>query len=332
MGQITYRQAISEALWEEMERDKEVFLYGEDIGLGGGAFYITKGFQEHFGRDRVVDVPLSEAGWTGAAIGAALTGMRPVIEFQFADFVTESFKMIVDLAAGNHFRQMGPVPLVIRLPGAALVSAGPFHSQNPEPWFFGTPGLKIIAPTTAYDAKGMLKTAIRDNNPVIYLEYKKLYNYPVNELPDILRPDIPSDDYTVPFGEARTLREGEDVSLVTFGTTVLQALEATDILEEEGVSTEVIDLRSILPYDKEAILRTVEKTGKLLILHEARKHGGISGEFAAVVAEEAFEHLDAPIQRVGATNTPIPLSPPLENAYLPSTQKVVDALRELAAY
>ena len=177
-----------------------------------------------------------------------------------------------------------------------------------------------------------MKTAIRDNNPVLYLEYKKLYNYPIDELPEILRPDIPNDDYTVPFGEARTLREGEDVSLVTFGTTVLQALEAADILEEEGVSTEVIDMRSILPYDKEAILRTVEKTGKLLILHEARKHGGISGEFSAVVAEEAFEYLDAPIHRVGAADTPIPFTPPLENAYLPSTQKVVDALRELAAY
>ena len=332
MSQITYREAISEALWEEMERDKEVFLFGEDIGLGGGAFYITKGFQEHFGRDRVVDVPLSESGWTGAAIGAALAGMRPVIEFQFADFVTESFKMIVDFAAGNHYRQMGPVPIVIRLPAAALVSGGPFHSQNPEPWFFGTPGLKIIAPTTAYDAKGMLKTAIRDNNPVLYLEYKKLYSYPLDDLPEILRPDVPDGDFTVPIGEAKTLREGEDLSLVTFGTTVLQALEAADILQEEGVSTEVIDMRSILPYDKEALLRTVEKTGKLLILHEARKHGGISGEFAAVVAEEAFEHLDAPIQRVGAANTPVPLSPPLENAYLPSTENVVSALRELAAY
>lgn len=332
MNQTTYREAISEALWEEMERDEDVFLFGEDIGLGGGAFYITKGFQEYFGRDRVVDVPLSESGWTGAAIGAALTGMRPVIEFQFADFVTEAFKMIVDFAAGNHYRQMGPVPLVARLPAAALVSGGPFHSQNPEPWFFSTPGLKIIAPTTAYDAKGMLKAAIRDDNPVLYLEYKKLYNYPLSELPDVLRPNIPDEDYIVPIGEAKILREGEDVSLVTFGTTVIQALEAAAVLEEDGVSTEVIDMRSLLPYDKEAILRTVEKTGKLLILHEARKHGGISGEFAAVVAEEAFEHLDAPIRRVGAADTPIPLSPPLENAYLPSTEKVVSALRELAAY
>ncbi|MEE9239723.1 MAG: alpha-ketoacid dehydrogenase subunit beta [bacterium] len=332
MSQIAYREAISAALWEEMERDKDVFLFGEDIGLGGGAFYITKGFQEHFGQDRVVDVPLSESGWTGVAIGAALTGMRPVIEFQFADFVTESFKMIVDFAAGNHYRQMGPVPLVVRLPAAALVSGGPFHSQNPEPWFFSTPGLKIIAPTTAYDAKGMLKTAIRDDNPVLYIEYKKLYNYPLDKLPDILRPDVPDDEYTVPIGKAKTLREGEDVSLVTFGTTVLQALEAADILEEEGVSTEVTDMRSILPFDKDAILETVKKTGKLLILHEARKRGGISGEFAATVAEEAFEYLDAPIQRVGAVDTPIPLSPPLENAYLPDTEKVVNALRELAAY
>lgn len=332
MNQITYREAISEALWEEMERDPEVFLFGEDIGVGGGAFYITKGFQQHFGRERVVDVPLSEAGWTGAAIGAALSGMRPVIEFQFADFVTESFKMIVDFAAGNHYRQMGPVPLVARLPAAALSSAGPFHSQSPEPWFFSTPGLKILAPSTPFDAKGMLKSAIRDDNPVLFLEYKKLYNYPLEDLPEALRPDIPDGDYTVPIGEARLLREGNDLSLITFGTTVLQALEASDILEEEGISVDVIDLRSLIPFDKVAILKTVQKTGKLLVLHEARKRGGISGEISALVAEEAFEYLDAPIQRVGAIDTPIPMSPPLENAYLPNTEKVVNALRNLAAY
>ena len=329
---ITYREALSEALWEEMERDEDVFLLGEDIGLGGGAFYITKGFMEKFGRDRVVDVPLSEAGFTGTAIGAALCGMRPVVEFQFADFVTESYKMIVDFAAGNHYRQMGPVPIVLRLPAAALVSAGPFHSQNPEIWFFGTPGLKIVAPTTAYDAKGMLKGAIRDPNPVIFMEYKKFYNYPVDELPEVLRPAIPEDDYTVPFGEARTLREGDDISLITFGTTVLEALEAAEVLEGDGVSVEVIDLRTLVPLDKEAFLESVKKTGKILILHEARKRGGVGGELAAIVSEEVFEYLDAPVRRIGAPEAHVPLSPPLERAYLPSTEKVVEELRDLAAF
>ncbi len=329
---ITYREALSQALWEEMERDEDVFLVGEDIGLGGGAFYVTRGFQEKFGRDRVVDAPLSEAGFTGAAIGAALCGMRPVVEFQFADFVTEAFKMIVDFAAGNHYRQMGPVPIVLRLPSAALASAGPFHSQNPEIWFFGTPGLKIVAPTTARDAKGMLKAAIRDPNPVIFMEYKKFYNYPVDELPEALKPDMPEGDWLAPFGEARTLRAGEDVSLITFGTSVLEALEAAEVLAAEGASVEVIDLRTLVPLDREAMLESVRKTGKVLFLHEARKRGGVGGELAAIVGEEVFEHLDAPVRRVGAPDVHVPLSPPLERAYLPGVEKVVSELRDLAAF
>ena len=329
---ITYREALSQALWEEMERDEDVFLVGEDIGLGGGAFYVTRGFQEKFGRDRVVDAPLSEAGFTGAAIGAALCGMRPVVEFQFADFVTEAFKMIVDFAAGNHYRQMGPVPIVLRLPSAALASAGPFHSQNPEIWFFGTPGLKIVAPTTARDAKGMLKAAIRDPNPVIFREYKKFYNYPVDELPEALKPEMPEGDWLAPFGEARTLREGEDVSLITFGTSVLEALEAAEVLAAEGASVEVIDLRTLVPLDREAMLESVRKTGKVLFLHEARKRGGVGGELAAIVGEEVFEHLDAPVRRVGAPDVHVPLSPPLERAYLPGVEEVVSALRDLAAF
>lgn len=329
---ITYREALSQALWEEMERDEDVFLVGEDIGLGGGAFYVTRGLQEKFGRDRVVDAPLSEAGFTGAAIGAALCGMRPVVEFQFADFVTEAFKMIVDFAAGNHYRQMGPVPIVLRLPSAALASAGPFHSQNPEIWFFGTPGLKIVAPTTARDAKGMLKAAIRDPNPVIFMEYKKFYNYPVDELPEALKPEMPEGDWLAPFGEARTLRAGEDVSLITFGTSVLEALEAAEVLAAEGASVEVIDLRTLVPLDREAMLESVRKTGKVLFLHEARKRGGVGGELAAIVGEEVFEHLDAPVRRVGAPDVHVPLSPPLERAYLPGVEKVVSELRDLAAF
>ncbi|MED5578402.1 MAG: alpha-ketoacid dehydrogenase subunit beta [Nitrospinota bacterium] len=332
MTQKTYSNAIREALWEEMERDENVYLLGEDIGLGGGAFYITKGFQEKFGVQRVVDTPLSEAGFTGSAIGSSLSGLRPVVEFQFADFVTESFKMIVDFAAGNFFRKMGPVPIVFRLPSAALTSAGPFHSQNPEIWFFGTPGIKIVAPSNPYDAKGLMKTAIRDNNPVVFIEYKKFYNYPPADLPDPLKLEIPEDDYVVPLGEARVLREGKDVSLITFGTTVIQALSAADQIEDEGASVEVIDLRSIVPYDKEAILNSVKKTGRVLFLHEARKHGGISGEFASLISEEAFEYLDAPIIRIGAINTPVPLSPPLEKAYLPSLEETLFALRDLLEY
>ena len=209
---------------------------------------------------------------------------------------------------------------------------GPFHSQNPEIWFFGTPGLKIVAPTTARDVKGMMKQAIRDPNPVVFIEYKKFYNYPVEELPEVLRPEIPEGDYTVPFGEARTLRAGEDVSLITFGTTVLEALEAAEVLAAEGVSVEVLDLRTLVPLDKAAILTSVKKTGKVLFLHEARKRGGVAGELAALVAEEAFEYLDAPPRRVGAPDVHVPLSPPLERAYLPSTAQVVNELRDLAAF
>ncbi|MFQ5894359.1 MAG: alpha-ketoacid dehydrogenase subunit beta [Nitrospinota bacterium] len=331
--ELTYREAVSAALWEEMERDPNVFLIGEDIGLGGGAFNVTKGFQKHFGKTRVVDAPLCESGFTGVAIGAALRGLRPVVEMQFADFVTEAFKMIVDYASGNHYRQMGPVPMVVRLPAAALASAGAFHSHNPESWFFHTPGLKMVAPATPYDAKGLLVAAIRDNNPVLYLEYKKLYNYPLADLPQALKPPIPEEEYVVPIGQARCLREGTNATLLTFGTGVLLAWEAAQRLEEEdGASIEVIDLRSLLPYDKGAILGSVKKTGRLLILHEAPRTGGVGGEFAAVVAEEAFEHLDAPIRRVTALDTPIPFSPPLEKAYLPSTEKVVEGLRALLAY
>ena len=332
MNNKTYSDAIREALWEEMERDENVYLIGEDIGLGGGAFYITKGFHEKFGDLRVVDTPLSEAGFTGSAIGSSLAGLRPVVEFQFADFVTESFKMIVDFAAGNFFRKMGEVPIVFRLPAGALTSAGPFHSQNPEIWFFGTPGIKIVAPSNSYDAKGLMKSAIRDNNPVIFIEYKKFYNYPTSELPVPLRIEIPEEDYEVPIGKARILLEGKDISLITFGTTVLQALKAAEQISEEGVSVEVIDLRTIIPFDKETIIDSVKKTGKILFVHEARKQGGISGELSSLITEEAFEYLDAPPIRIGAINTPVPLSPPLEKAYLPNTEEILIALRDLLEY
>lgn len=330
--QLTYRQAITAALWEEMERDKDLFLIGEDIGLGGGAFGVTKGFLKAFGPMRVVDTPLAESGFVGVAVGAAHKGLRAVVEMQFADFVTETFKMLVDYAAGAYFRGAGPVPITIRLPSGALKSAGPYHSHNPEAWFYHTPGLKMVAPATPYDAKGLLKAAIRDNNPVLFLEYKKLYNLPLSQIPEILRPEIPEGDFTVPIGRGRVIREGEDVTLVTHGTTVYDALRAAEAVSAEGIEVEVIDLRSIVPFDRELFLSSVRKTGRALIVHEDHKTGGVGAEWAALVAEEAFESLDAPVRRVGALDTPIPYSPPLEEYFLPNAQKITEALRGLASY
>jgi 2-oxoisovalerate dehydrogenase E1 component beta subunit len=322
--QLTYRQAITAALREEMERDKDVYLIGEDIGLGGGAFGVTKGFLKAFGPMRVVDTPLAESGFVGVAVGAAHKGLRAVVEIQFADFVTETFKMLVDYAAGAHFRGAGPVPITIRLPSGALKSAGAYHSHNPEAWFFHTPGLKIAAPATPYDAKGLLKAAIRDNNPVLFLEYKKLYNLPLSQ--------IPEGDFTVPIGRGRVIREGKDITLITHGTTVYDALRAAEAISAEGVEVEVVDLRSILPFDRELILSSVKKTGRALIVHEDHKTGGVGAEWAALIAEEAFESLDAPVRWVGALDTPIPYSPPLEEYFLPNAQKMTEALRDLAAY
>jgi len=332
MAQLTYRQAITTALWEEMERDPEVYLIGEDIGLGGGAFGVTKGFLEAFGAMRVVDAPLAESGFVGAAVGAAHKGLRAVVEMQFADFITETFKMLVDYAAGSYFRGAGPVPITIRLPAGALKSAGPYHSHNPEAWFYHTPGLKVVAPATPYDAKGLLKAAIRDNNPVLFIEYKKLYNLPLSQVPEVLHPEVPEGDWTVPIGKGRVIREGKHLTLITHGTTLYDAFQAAETLSDEGVEVEVVDLRSILPFDRELILSSVKKTGRVLIVHEDHKTGGVGAEWAALIAEEAFESLDAPIHRVGALDTPIPYSPPLEEYFLPNTRKIVEALRELSAY
>ncbi|MFQ5692986.1 MAG: alpha-ketoacid dehydrogenase subunit beta [Nitrospinota bacterium] len=332
MPVITYREAISAALREEMDLDPDVYQIGEDIGIGGGAFGVTKGFLERYGPMRVVDAPLSESGFVGMAAGSAQLGLRPVVEMQFADFVTETFKMLVDYAAGAHYRQVGPVPMVVRLPAGALNSAGPFHSRNPEAWFYHTPGLKIVAPASPYDAKGLLKAAIRDDNPVLYIEYKKLYNLPPDAYPPALRTDVPEEDYTVPIGEAQVLREGEDVTLITHGTMVLESLRAADDAEREGIDAEVVDPRSILPFDREALLASVRKTGRVVIVHEDNKTGGVGSEWAAILAEEAFEWLDAPVRRVAALDTPMPYSPPLEEACLPGAGGIAEALREVAGY
>ncbi len=329
---VTYRDAISAALQEEMDLDPDVYLIGEDIAIGGGAFGVTKGFLDRYGPMRVVDAPIAESGFVGMSIGSAQMGLRPVIEMQFADFVSDAFKMLVHYAGGAHYRGGGPVPIVVRLPAGALKSAGPFHSCNPESWFYHTPGLKIVAPASPYDAKGLLKAAVRDNNPVLFLEYKKLYNLPLSQYPEVLRMGAPEEDYTVPIGKARIVREGEDVSLITHGTMVLEALRAAEQVERDGIEAEVIDLRSVIPFDRETVLGSARRTGRAVIVHEDNKTGGVGSEWAAVLAEEAFESLDAPLRRVAAPDAPIPYAPELEDAFLPNAGKIADALREVVEY
>ncbi len=324
MPEMTYLQAISAALWEEMESDDRVLLMGEDIGPFGGAFKVTKGFVERFGERRVVDTPMSEIGFVGAAIGAAMMGLRPVVEIQFADFIATPFDMIVNQAATAYYRWKAPVPMVIRAPSGGGMRAGPFHSQNPEAWFVHRPGLKVVAPATPYDAKGLLKAAIRDNNPVIYFENKYLYRK--------LKADVPSDDYIVPIGEAKVQRAGRDVSVITYGSMVDEALQAAEIVAAEGIDVEVLDLRTLAPLDRDAILASAARTGKVVIAHEANLTGGVGGEVAAIIAERAFELLDAPLVRLAAPDTPVPFSPPLEDFFRPNAAKIADAVRKLAAY
>src|ERR1043165_1377299 len=265
----TYLEAIREGIWEEMERDPNVFLLGEDIGVYGGAFKLTSGFLEHFGERRVVDTPISEAGIVGAAIGASYMGLRPVAEMQFADFITCGFDQIVNFAAKSRYRWNAPVPIVIRAPSGGGIHGGPFHSQNPEMWFVKTPGLKVVAPATAYDAKGLIKASIRDNNPVIFFEHKGLYRR--------VKEDLPPADYTVPLGKAKVVREGRDLSIVTYGAMVWIALEAADKLAEERISVEVVDLRTLQPLDRETVCESVKKNGKVLLLHEDTRTAGMAG-------------------------------------------------------
>ncbi len=327
LGQpVTMLEAIREALWEEMERDAGVFLMGEDIGAYGGAFKVTDGFLQRFGEMRVVDMPISEAGFTGAAAGAAHMGLRPVVEMQFMDFVSCAYEPLTNYIATSRWRNAGPQPLVIRGPVGGGVRGGPFHSQNPEMAFFHTPGLKIVYPSTAQDAKGLLKAAIRDDDPVLFFEHKKLYRAP------FLREVLPPGDYTVPLGQARLVREGVDVSIVTYGNMVHESTRAAEQLAEEDVSVEILDLRSLMPLDEEAILNSVRKTNRLLVVHEDTRTGGIAGEIAMRVSEKAFEWLDAPMLRVTALDTPVPYSPPLEDFFLPQVEDILTACRYLKAY
>lgn len=326
MAEITYLEAISSGLRDEMRRDETVFCLGEDIGKYGGAFKITDGFLDEFGEDRVIDTPLAESAIIGAALGAAIMGLRPVAEMQFADFITSGFNQIVNNAAKTHYRWGAAVPMVIRCPSGGGMNGGPFHSQNPEAWFFRVPGLKIVAPSSPYDAKGLIKSAIRDNNPVLYFEHKGLYR------DRKIKAELPEEDYVVPIGEGIIRREGADLTIITYGMMVHRSMEAAEDLAKEGVEVEVIDLRSLLPFDREMILESVKKTSRLLIVHEDTLTGGIGGEMAAIIADEAFEYLDAPIKRLAGLDTPIPFSPPLEEFFLPNTEKITKALRDLAAY
>jgi len=321
---LTYIEAISEALWEEMERDKNVFLLGEDIGVYGGAFKVTKGFVEKFGEERVIDTVLAEEAIIGAATGAAVVGMRPVAEIQFADFITSGFNQLVNNAAKIYWRWNIPVPMVVRLPSGGGIHGGPYHSINPEAWFFHVPGLKLVAPSTPYDAKGLLKAAIRDNNPVLYFESKFLYRR--------IKGEIPGSDYIVEIGKADVKRSGNDISVITYGTGVHWSLEAAETLTKENIEVEVLDLRSLMPLDTEAIFSSVKKTGKVLIVHEDSLTGGIGGEIAALISDNCFQYLDAPIKRVASLDAPVPFAPTLEEYFLPSTEKVVKALKELSAF
>jgi 2-oxoisovalerate dehydrogenase E1 component beta subunit len=321
---VTYLEAIRQGIWEEMERDPNVFLIGEDLGVYGGAFKVTQGMLERFGERRVVDTPISESAIVGAAIGASMMGLRPVAEMQFSDFISCAFDQIVNFAAKCRYRWNAPVPIVVRAPSGGGIHGGPFHSQNPEAWFVHTPGLKVIAPSTAYDAKGLIKAAIRDNDPVIFFEHKALYRR--------IKEEVPDRDYTIEIGRARVMREGKHLSIITYGAMVHTALEAASALATEGVSAEVLDLRTLLPLDEEAVLASVRKTSKVILLHEDTMTGGIGGELAARITEKAFEDLDGPVLRITAPDTPVPYSPPLEEAFLPDAAKVIEKARWLAGY
>jgi len=324
LSATTYVEAIHDALWEEMERDDRVFILGEDVGVYGGAFRATAGMAERFGRERVLDTPISEDAIVGAAIGAAMMGMRPVAEMQFMDFIACAFDPITNFAAKSRYRTGVGIPIVVRGPSGGGVHGGPFHSQNPEAYFTHTPGLKVVQPATAYDAKGLLKAAIRDEDPVIFFEHKYLYRR--------IREEIPAGDFVVPIGKARIARPGRDLSIITYGAMVWVALDAARQLETEGIDCEVIDLRTLLPLDEETVFESVGKTNKALVLHEDTLTGGVGAEVSARLAEKCFDKLDGPILRVTAPDTPVPFSPPMEEFFLPNAEKVARAARALAGY
>jgi 2-oxoisovalerate dehydrogenase E1 component beta subunit len=321
---VTYLEAIRQALWDEMEQDERVFMLGQDIGTYGGAFRVTAGFLDRFGPVRIVDTPISESAMIGCAIGAAMMGMRPVVEMQFIDFISCAFNQIINFAAPNHYRWGQKVPLVVRGPAGGNVHGSAYHSQNPESYFQHTPGLKILAPGTVADAYGLLRAAIHDPNPVLYFEHKYLYRR--------LKDELPADGGLVPIGKARLAREGRDLSVITYGAMLHVALEAAGRLEADGIDLEVLDLRTLKPLDQEAILATVRKTSRVIVLTEEQITGSVAGEVAARIGQHAFEWLDGPVHRLCCPDTPVPYSPTLEEAYLPNVDKLVAKVRELSAY
>ncbi len=324
--ELSYLEAIREALVEEMRRDPKVFVLGEDVGAYGGAFGVTQGLYEEFGEMRVIDTPISESLIVGASVGASLRGYRPVAEMQFADFISCAFDQIVSQAATLRYRYGGraTVPIVVRAPSGGNVGGGLYHSQNPEAWFIHRPGIKVVAPSTPWDAKGLLKAAIRDDNPVVYFEHKYLYRR--------AKGPVPEGDEIVPIGVAATRREGDDVTLITYGAMVTPSLEAADQLSKEGVEVEVIDLRSLLPFDKDAIFRSLDKSSRVLLVHEDVKTLGLGAELSAVIMEERFEALDAPVMRLTYPDSHVPFSHVLEAANLPNATTIAAALRKLAEY
>lgn len=324
MPETTYVEAIRQAMLEEMDRDPAVVLIGEDVGVYGGAFKTSEGLLARFGWERVIDTPISESAIVGAAAGMSYAGLRPIAEMQFMDFIGCAFNMITNYVAKSHYRWGAPVPMVLRGPSGGGVHGGAFHSGNPEMYFVHTPGLKVVCPSTAYDAKGLLKSAIRDNNPVLFFEHKYLYRR--------IREELPAEDFLVPIGKAAVRREGRDLTIVSYAAMLHTSLEAAAELAKEGIEVEVIDLRTLLPLDAQTILESLRKTNKLLVVHEDTRTGGIAGEIAALVMESAFEDLDGPIRRVTSLDTPVPYAPGLEEYFLPSVGKVVAAARELAHY
>jgi 2-oxoisovalerate dehydrogenase E1 component beta subunit len=324
MAVMTYLEAIADALRTEMKRDESVFMIGEDIGTYGGAFKLTKGFLDEFGPKRVIDAPISEAAIIGAAIGASLNGMRPVAEMQFMDFVTCGFNQLVSVAGTTAYRWGLGVPMVVRGPAGGGVGANPFHSRNSEAWFVQATGLKVVCPATPADAKGLLTASIRDNNPVIFFEHKGLYRK--------IKGEVPEGEYMIPLGKANVIEEGKDASIICYGSTVHMALEVAERMQKEGVSIEVVDIRTLVPFDEETVLRSVRKTNRVLITHEATLTGGFAGEISARITEKAFDSLDAPIKRVAAFDSPTPFAPTLEKAMLPNADKIHAELLNLLSY
>ncbi len=324
MAHLTFLEAIADALKIQMRKDESVFMIGEDIGTYGGAFKLTKGFLDEFGPKRIIDAPISEAAIIGAAIGAAINGMRPVVEMQFMDFITCGFNQLVNVAGTTAYRWGMGVPLVVRGPSGGGVGANPFHSRNSEAWFVQATGIKVVCPSSPADAKGLLTASIEDNNPVIFYEHKGLYRK--------IKEEVPEGYYSIPLGKANIVKQGKDASIITYGSTVHMAIEAAEKLEARGISVEIIDIRTLVPFDEETVLASVKKTNRVLITHEATLTGGFAGEIAARISEKAFEYLDAPIIRIAAFDSPTPFAPTLEKAMLPNTEKIIAGLEKLLSY